>query len=93
MEPAKKNSVSLHAGTFFERKKCHSKSFCSWFTCGYIQQHPMTQAARESKAAKGTAVDVYQWLREICSWRLINHDIDDMTLGGSGAVHTIVVQV
>ena len=29
--------------------------------------------ARESEVAKGTAIDVYQWLGEICSWRLINH--------------------
>ena len=57
----------------------------------WVQQYPVTQAARESELAKGTTVDVYQWLREICSWRLINHD--DMTLGRSAPVHTNVVQV
>ena len=51
----------------------------------WVRQYPVTQAAW---VANGTAVDVYQWLREICSWRLINHD--DMTLGGSGPVHTNV---
>ena len=34
----------------------------------------VSSAASESEVAKGNAVDMYQWLREICSWRLINHD-------------------
>lgn len=51
----------------------------------------MTQAARESEVAKGTAIDVYQWLREICSWRLINHE--DLRLGGSTSVITNTVEI
>ena len=57
----------------------------------WVRQYPVTQAAKECEVANGTAVDVYQWLREICSWRLINHD--DLTLEGTGPIHTNIVQI
>ena len=46
----------------------------------------MIQAANECEVANGTAIDVYQWLREIC-----NHN--DLTLGGTGPIHTNIVQI
>ena len=51
----------------------------------WVREYPVTQAARESEVAKGTAIDVYQWLREICSWRL--------RLGGSTSVTTNIVEI
>ena len=56
----------------------------------WVRQYPVTQAAKECEVANGTAVDVYQWLREICSWHLINHDL---ALGGTGPIHTNIVQI
>ena len=56
----------------------------------WIQEYPVTQATRECEVAKDTAIDVYQWLREIGSWRLINHD--DLRLGGT-SVTTKVVEI
>ena len=44
--------------------------------------------------SRSVAIDVYQWLREICGWRLINHD--DLRLGGAGPagpIHSKVVEI
>ena len=44
--------------------------------------------------SRSVAIDVYQWLREICGWRLINHD--DLRLGGAGPagpIHPKVVEI
>ena len=84
-----KKSVSLHAGTFFENTRISLQKLVL-LMYWWVQQFPVTQAATESEVATGTAVDVYQWLREICSWRLINHD--DMMLGGS-SVYSKVVEI
>ena len=43
----------------------------------------MTDAAQECGCNKSTAVDVYQWLREVCSTVLCNQQI---ILGGPGVV-------
>ena len=51
----------------------------------------MSDAAEECEVSRSVAIDVYQWLREICGWRLLNHD--DLTLGGMGPVHSNVVQI
>ena len=40
------------------------------------------------------AIDVYQWLREICGWRLINYN--DLRLGGAGPagpIHPKIVDI
>ena len=46
----------------------------------------MTDAAEEAKVEPGTAVDAYQWLREVCSTKLLQRRIQ---LCGNG----VVVQV
>ena len=49
----------------------------------------MSDAAEECEISRDVAIDACQWLREICGWRLLNHD--DLTLSGMGPVHPIVV--
>ena len=44
-----------------------------------------TDAAQEAKVEKNTAVQAYQYFRDICSWRLLNHHAPFM-LGGPGVV-------
>lgn len=41
-----------------------------------------------------SAIDLYQllqWLMEICSWRVLNHD--DLTIAGNGPVHVVEIEV
>ena len=46
----------------------------------------MTDASEEAKVERGTAIDVYQLFREVCSTKLLQTPI---VLGGAG----IVVQI
>ena len=54
----------------------------------WARQHPVTDAAQEAKVEKNTAVQAYQYFRDICSWRLLNHDVLLM-LGGPGVECTL----
>lgn len=45
----------------------------------------MTDAAQEIQITEATAVQAYQYLRDICSWRLLQHDAP-LLLGGPGVV-------
>ena len=44
---------------------------------------PITTACKEAEVASKTAIDVYQWLREVCSTKLLTTPIK---FGGLGAV-------
>ena len=35
----------------------------------------MTDAMEEAEVNKGTAIDIYQWFREVCSTTLLNTNI------------------
>ena len=37
----------------------------------WARQYPVTDAAQEAEVDKGTAIDVYQWFREVCSTKLL----------------------
>ena len=49
----------------------------------WVRQYPVTDAAQEAEVQEKSAVQVYQYLRDICSWRLLNRDAPLM-LGGPG---------
>ena len=49
----------------------------------WCRQYPVGDAAQEAQVDKGTAVDVYRWLREVCTTCLLNTTI---TLGGHGSI-------
>ena len=42
-----------------------------------------TDVAEEAEVENKTAIQAYQYCRDICSWRLLNHD-SPMLLGGPG---------
>ena len=45
----------------------------------------MSDAAQEAQVDEKTAIQIYQYFRDICSWRLLHHDAPLM-LGGSGTI-------
>ena len=49
----------------------------------WAQEYPVTDAEKAAEVDVGTAVDVYRWLREVCSTKLLGMSI---TLGGPGVV-------
>ena len=80
-----KTSKSIRDGSFFAMSKVTLQKWLIlifWWT----QQYPVTNAARIAEVDEGTAIDVYRWLREICSKKLLPMP---MILGGPG----IVVQI
>ena len=49
----------------------------------WARNYPLTDAAEESQIDAGTAVDVFQWFRDVCSTKLLQTPI---ILGGQGIV-------
>ena len=45
----------------------------------------MKDAAEEEEVDEKTAIQIYQYCRDICSWRLLIHD-SPLMLGGNGVV-------
>ena len=49
----------------------------------WARNYPVTDSAEETKVDAGTAVDVFQWFREVCTTKLLQTPI---VLGGAGIV-------
>ena len=54
----------------------------------WSRECPVTDVADEIEVTEKTAIQVYQYLRDVCSWRLVQHD-PQIALGGSGHVVSI----
>ena len=50
----------------------------------WAREYPVGDAAEEAQVQEKTAIDVYQWLHEVCSTKLITSG--PVVLGGPGAV-------
>ena len=69
-------------GSFFSRSKL---TLQKWLILLYwwVRKYPVTDAAEEAKVEHNTAIAVYQWLREVCSTKLLQTRIQ---LGGNGVI-------
>ncbi len=76
---------SIREGSFFSKSRLTLKQ---WVIVIYWwgKQYPVGQAGKEAQTSQPSAINIYQWLREVCSTKLVN---DPMLLGGPG----VVVQV
>ena len=76
-----KKSVSLRSGSFFEQSRL---KLWQWIVLMYwwAREYPVKDAAEVDEK---TAIEIYQYCRDICSWRLLNHD-SPLMLGGQGVV-------
>ena len=61
--------------------RSHTSLFGSGFSCSifWAREYPVTKVDRMSGVEASTAFDVYQWLREVCSMKLLQTPI---ILGG-----------
>ena len=50
----------------------------------WCRQYPVTDAAQEAKVTEATAVQIYQYFRDICSWKLLENA--PLQLGGPGVI-------
>ena len=80
--PSCKTTKSLHDGSFFSKSKM---TLQQWLLLLYwwVREYPVTDAAEEAKVGRNTAINVYQWLREVCTTNLLQTSIQ---LGGPGTI-------
>lgn len=81
--PHCKSRKSIRDGSFFAKSRL---TLQKWLVLMYFwaREYPVGDAAEEAQVQQKTAIDVYQWLREVCSTRLITSG--PVVLGGPGAV-------
>ena len=41
----------------------------------WARQYPVTDAMEEAEVDRRTAIDMYQWLREVCSTKLLSSPV------------------
>ena len=77
-----KTTKSLRVGSFFSKSKL---TLQKWLVLLYwwVREYPVSDAAEEAQVGRDTAINVYQWLREVCSTKLLGMNIQ---LGGPGKV-------
>ena len=80
--PQCKGRKSIRHGSFFAKSRLPLKKWMLLLHF-WLQQFPVTTAALDADIHKSTAIDVYQWFREVCTTTLLNTPI---VLGGTGAI-------
>ena len=75
--------ISIREGSFFSKNHLTLQQWMMLIHY-WARQHPVCGAAESSGIGKNTAIDVYQWLCEVCSTRLINDG--PIRLGGLGVI-------
>ena len=80
--PQCKTSTSIREGSFFAKSRIKLQMWMMiiWF---WARDYPVTDAANDAHVSRVTAINIYQWLREVCSTKLLNTNI---VLGGPGVV-------
>ena len=80
--PQCKTRNSIREGSFFSKSRM---SLQKWLLIIYLwaREYPVTDAAQEVEITKTSAIDVFQWLREVCTTKLLQNQI---VLGGPGTV-------
>ena len=89
------DGISWYCPQCYTRKSIRQNSFFAksrlplqkWVLLIYfwVRQYPVTDAHEEAEVGEHTAIDIYQWLREVCSQKLLGGP--PIVLGGP---HTIV---
>lgn len=72
--------MSAREGSFFAKSRLTLQQWLLLFYW-WIREYPVGDAGEEAKVSNDTARAVYQWLREVCSTKLIGSSIE---LGGAG---------
>ena len=74
---------SIRKDSFFDKSRL---TLQKWVLLMYmwVRQYPVTDACEEAEVTQHTAIDVYQWLREVCSQTLLNGP--PIILGGQQSV-------
>lgn len=80
-------AVTIRTGSFFNKSKITLQKWLllmHWWS----RQYPVKDAAEDIGVSEPTAIQVYAWLRDVCSYRLCNID-PPIKLGGQGVIVAI----
>ena len=77
-----KTRKSIRAGSFFEKSRLTLQQWLLMIAL-WARECPVSDAISDSKIDMRTGIDIYQWLREVCSTKLLQAPI---VLGGAGVV-------
>ena len=79
-----RKSLSIREGSFFAQSKLE---LWQWLVMlnWWCRQYPVSDAAEEALTSRVTAIQAYQYFRDICSWRLTSVDAP-LLLGGPGKI-------
>ena len=86
-DTACRKSLSLREGSFFSLSKLDLQQWLillQW----WCRQYPVTDAAEEANVSWVSAIQAFQYIRDICSWRLTSVDASLM-LGVDSVVEQI----
>ena len=77
-----KTTKSIRTGSFFSKSKL---TLHKWLLAilWWSRQYPVTHMAMEVEITEQVASDIYQWLREVCTTKLLQTPI---ILGGPGKI-------
>ena len=77
-----KTTKSIRVNSFFAKSKLTLRQ---WFIMivWWAREYPVGKAASEAEVTETTSCQVYEWLREVCSTRLLQTAI---ILGGPGVI-------
>ena len=80
--PSCKTRKSIRKGSFFEKSHI---TLQQWLLLLHFwaREYPVTKVAEDVGVETSTACDVYQWLREVCSTKLLQTPI---LLGGQNTI-------
>ena len=81
--PQCKDRMSIRSSSFFSRSRL---TLQQWFMMLYfwVDQESVTKASENCEISLASAINIYQWLREVCSTRLIQDGPPQ--LGGPGTI-------
>ena len=77
-----KTHKSIRAGHLFEKSKLTLQQWLLMIVL-WARECPVTDAISDAKIDMKTGIDIYQWLREVCSSKLLQSPI---VLGGAGVI-------
>ena len=81
--PNCKTSKSIRVGSFFDKSRM---TLQQWIMLLFFwaDDTPVSKATKHAQVSEHTSIDVYEWLRGVCSQRLLNDGPPQ--LGGNGAI-------
>ena len=81
--PRCKTTKSIRDGSFFAKSRMTLQEWLMLLFF-WVDDTPVTKAAKHAQVSEHSAIDAYGWFRDVCSQRLINDGPPQ--LGGNGVI-------